>query len=314
MTATREIPVSTPPCRYPFYNDLGGEGDYYFNARWYDASTGRFITEDPARDGQNWFNYVSNNPLKFVDPTGMREVVDEDERGNLTVENPDGTLKDRNHGNDQTRKDDNRDDDNKTKKAEVKSDDLLEQPWGDFFSDSMEGFVESFDHYKESFITAQNEGIREGLQQFSGINSVGDVIEALDKMSIAAMGAGGISFAAQTVTQLESATSYMGAQMGSKMTTLGLKTPLKNAGPAQTPRYYNPETGRYATSELAKNRKQDAYSSVGKFSRGVAEGYLAESTPTSDNIAPEPRSRPQAAGQAVGRGINQLQSILKEMF
>ncbi len=72
MVATRELPVSTPPCRSPFYNDLGGEGDYYYNARWYDAETGRFITEDPARDGQNWYVYTSNNPLKFIDPTGLR--------------------------------------------------------------------------------------------------------------------------------------------------------------------------------------------------------------------------------------------------
>ncbi|WP_083963581.1 RHS repeat-associated core domain-containing protein [Spirochaeta cellobiosiphila] len=30
-------------------------GFYYFNARWYDAQAGRFITEDPARDGANWY-------------------------------------------------------------------------------------------------------------------------------------------------------------------------------------------------------------------------------------------------------------------
>jgi RHS repeat-associated protein len=46
-------------------------GLYYFNARWYDASTGRFISEDPIRDGSNWHVYVSNNPLRFIDPTGM---------------------------------------------------------------------------------------------------------------------------------------------------------------------------------------------------------------------------------------------------
>ena len=46
-------------------------GLYYFNARWYDAGIGRFITEDPARDGGNWYAYVANNPLRYVDPTGF---------------------------------------------------------------------------------------------------------------------------------------------------------------------------------------------------------------------------------------------------
>ena len=46
-------------------------GLYYFNARWYDPELGRFISEDPAQDGVNWYVYVSNNPLKFVDPTGL---------------------------------------------------------------------------------------------------------------------------------------------------------------------------------------------------------------------------------------------------
>jgi len=44
---------------------------YYFNARWYDPETGRFITEDPVKDGLLWFAYVNNNPMGFVDPTGM---------------------------------------------------------------------------------------------------------------------------------------------------------------------------------------------------------------------------------------------------
>ena len=46
-------------------------GLYYFNARWYDPTLGRFITEDPARDGGNWFAYVGNNPMSRVDPTGL---------------------------------------------------------------------------------------------------------------------------------------------------------------------------------------------------------------------------------------------------
>ena len=48
-------------------------GLYYFNARWYDPQLGRFTSEDPVRDGMNWYVYVSNNPLKFVDPTGLEE-------------------------------------------------------------------------------------------------------------------------------------------------------------------------------------------------------------------------------------------------
>ena len=49
-------------------------GLYYFNARWYDPSLGRFMTEDPARDGLNWYAYCSNNPLRYVDPTGLKNV------------------------------------------------------------------------------------------------------------------------------------------------------------------------------------------------------------------------------------------------
>jgi len=47
---------------------------YYFNARWYDPETGRFITEDPVKDGLLWFAYVNNNPMGYIDPTGMRQV------------------------------------------------------------------------------------------------------------------------------------------------------------------------------------------------------------------------------------------------
>ena len=47
-------------------------GLYYFNARWYDAETGKFVTQDPARDGGNWWNYCCSNPVTYIDPDGMK--------------------------------------------------------------------------------------------------------------------------------------------------------------------------------------------------------------------------------------------------
>ncbi len=52
-------------------------GLYYFGARWYDASLGRFISEDPIKgsmlssQSQNPYVHCMNNPLRFVDPSGM---------------------------------------------------------------------------------------------------------------------------------------------------------------------------------------------------------------------------------------------------
>ena len=50
------------------------EGIYYFNARWYDPELGRFITEDPVRDGVNWYVYCNNSPLVYTDPSGLGVV------------------------------------------------------------------------------------------------------------------------------------------------------------------------------------------------------------------------------------------------
>ena len=46
-------------------------GMTYLRARYYDSSIKRFITEDPAKDGSNWYAYCGNNPVMMIDPSGL---------------------------------------------------------------------------------------------------------------------------------------------------------------------------------------------------------------------------------------------------
>jgi RHS repeat-associated protein len=50
-------------------------GLVYFGARWYDPEIGRWITPDPAEDGENWYGYCGNNPINGVDPDGTTLVA-----------------------------------------------------------------------------------------------------------------------------------------------------------------------------------------------------------------------------------------------
>jgi RHS repeat-associated protein len=45
---------------------------YFYRARYYDPKIGRFLSEDKAgfRAGSNFLTYVTNNPLRFADPSG----------------------------------------------------------------------------------------------------------------------------------------------------------------------------------------------------------------------------------------------------
>ena len=61
--------------------ELDGSGLYYYGARYYDKSLGRWLTPDPAsmpsalnlNDPQtlNPYVYCTNNPIKFIDPNGL---------------------------------------------------------------------------------------------------------------------------------------------------------------------------------------------------------------------------------------------------
>jgi RHS repeat-associated protein len=56
---------------------LDGFGLVHMNGRIYDSELGRFLQADPLiqepRNTQSWnaYTYVFNNPLVYIDPTGM---------------------------------------------------------------------------------------------------------------------------------------------------------------------------------------------------------------------------------------------------
>lgn len=53
------------------YQEDGDTGLKLLGHRYYDPSTGRFLTRDPVKDGRNWVAYCDNDPLGNVDPTGL---------------------------------------------------------------------------------------------------------------------------------------------------------------------------------------------------------------------------------------------------
>ena len=65
------------------YNPFGYKGEYfdaetgfvYLRARYYDPTSGRFINEDPIRDGNNWYVYANNNPIRYIDPWGLAIIL-----------------------------------------------------------------------------------------------------------------------------------------------------------------------------------------------------------------------------------------------
>ena len=61
---------------------LDGTGLYYYGARYYDPTIGRFISADtlvpnPTNpQSLNRYSYCLNNPLRYVDPSGHQEQID----------------------------------------------------------------------------------------------------------------------------------------------------------------------------------------------------------------------------------------------
>ncbi len=75
--------IARPTCNIPigFAGAFGvlrePNGLYYMNARFYDLSIGRFLSEDPLGPGggdMTLYSYAGSNPVVFVDPSGLCRV------------------------------------------------------------------------------------------------------------------------------------------------------------------------------------------------------------------------------------------------
>jgi len=64
----------TTPFRYGGGNGCQTDADtglVLMGHRYYDSRIGRFLTQDPAGDGDNWYAYADNDPVDNADPEGL---------------------------------------------------------------------------------------------------------------------------------------------------------------------------------------------------------------------------------------------------
>jgi RHS repeat-associated protein len=79
--------IANPNDNYKFAgyekDDEGGLDLYHANVRGYDPVLGRFMQVDPLASqfpAWNPYHYVYNNPMKFIDPTGLKPTGEDPDR------------------------------------------------------------------------------------------------------------------------------------------------------------------------------------------------------------------------------------------
>ena len=67
-------PADANPFRYCGEYFDKETGTVYLRARYYQPLSGRFLTEDPIKDGLSWYIYAGDNPIFYLDPFGLAMV------------------------------------------------------------------------------------------------------------------------------------------------------------------------------------------------------------------------------------------------
>src|SRR5262249_28058682 len=72
--------ASTASFRFTGRESDGGTGLYYYRARYYHPGLHRFVSADPIgfRGGVNFYAYVGDNPLRYIDPLGLDKQAPDD--------------------------------------------------------------------------------------------------------------------------------------------------------------------------------------------------------------------------------------------
>ena len=73
--------LGTNPTAYAWNEESGYQSDNdsglkLLRHRYYDSWTGRFLSQDPAGDGDNWYGYCDNDPMDETDPSGLSSFFD----------------------------------------------------------------------------------------------------------------------------------------------------------------------------------------------------------------------------------------------